>query len=408
VEVSLLPWSILQRSILLELLRVFLLALAAITGILVMAGIVAEASQQGLGPEQIVKLVPLLIPGTLPYTIPATLLFAVSVAFGRMSADNELTALKAAGVPVTRALWPAFLLGGLISGCVFWLNQDFIPRSHHQLRTTALKDIEEILYSRLRRDLCFNEPRVNYAIWVREVQGHRLIWATFKKRDPQGRDEVIAQASTAELWVDLPGETVWVEMWQGEMSKDGGATYFSFDREKLPLPLPPIGAARQIRAREMTSQQILQRRAELLAQQDELTTAMTIHTDEEPKERKAKAKDAEPAAAAVQLPLPMRLKFLQKEIYELDTEYAIRPALALGCLCFVLIGCPVAIWFHKRDYLSAFVTCFLPIVVVYYPLMMFGINLGKEGRIDPAYMMWTGNAVLGAAGLFLLWRLVRR
>jgi lipopolysaccharide export system permease protein len=104
----------------------------------------------------------------------------------------------------------------------------------------------------------------------------------------------------------------------------------------------------------------------------------------------------------------MRLKFTQKEIFELDTEYATRPALALGCLFFVLIGCPVAIWFHKRDYLSAFVTCFLPIVVIYYPLMMFGINLGKEGRVDPAYMMWTGNVVLGVAGLFLTWRLARR
>jgi len=412
-----LPWRILQRSIMLELLRVFLLALAALTGILVMAGIVAEAAQQGLGPEQIFKLVPLLIPGTLPYTVPATLLFAVSVTFGRMSADNELTAIKAAGIPVTRAIWPAFLLGGLVSLGVLWLNQDFIPRNHHLLRTTALKDIEELLYSRLRRDLCFNEPRVNYAIWVRDVQGHRLITATFKKRDPHGQDEIIAQAEMAELWVDLEGETVWVEMWQGDMSKDGGATYFSFDKEKLPLPLPPIGAARQIRAREMTNTQILQRRAELVRQVEELQAQIEREAAGEPveaekqssRDRKDKQRKSDkPANPAASLPLPMRLKFTQKEIFELDTEYATRPALALGCLFFVLIGCPVAIWFHKRDYLSAFVTCFLPIVVIYYPLMMFGINLGKEGRVDPAYMMWTGNVVLGVAGLFLTWRLARR
>lgn len=413
------PWHILQRSILSELVRVFALALLALTGILVMAGIVAEAARQGLGPEQIVKLVPLLIPGTLPFTIPATMLFAVSVAYGRMSADNELTAIKAAGVPITYALWPALFLGAAISGVVWWLNQEFIPRNHHLLRTTALKDIEELLYSRLRRDLCFNEPRVNYAIWVRDVQGRRLLNATFKKRDANGRDEIIAQAEIAELTVDLEGETVWVEMWQGDMSKDGGATYFSFDKEKVPLPLPPLGAARKVRARELTNHQLLERRVELLQkiaelqaqiasgnlnpQQDSLSKAVSIPVN--PRGDKDKSKTAPPTP---RLAPEMELKFVIRELNELDTEYATRPALALGCLFFVLIGCPVAIWFHKRDFLSAFVTCFLPIVIVYYPLMMFGINLGKEGRVNPMYMMWTGNVVLGLVGLVLLWRLTRR
>jgi lipopolysaccharide export system permease protein len=398
-----------------ELVRVFALALLALTGILVMAGIVAEAARQGLGPEQIVKLVPLLIPGTLPFTIPATMLFAVSVTFGRMSADNELTAIKAAGVPITYALWPALFLGAAVSAVVWWLNDEFIPRNHHLLRTTALRDIEELLYSRLRRDLCFNEPRVNYAIWVRDVQGRRLLTATFKKRDANGRDEIIAQAEIAELTVDLEGETVWVEMWQGDMSKDGGATYFSFDKEKVPLPLPPLGAARKVRARELTNSQILVRRQELLDKIAELEAKhrglanVDVSPADPSKTQAHKDKEAVKAAtSAPKLPPETELKFLYKELYELDTEYATRPALALGCLFFVLIGCPVAIWFHKRDFLSAFVTCFLPIVIVYYPLMMFGINLGKEGRVNPMYMMWTGNLVLGLVGLILLWRLTRR
>ncbi len=85
-----------------------------------------------------------------------------------------------------------------------------------------------------------------------------------------------------------------------------------------------------------------------------------------------------------------------------------RPALCLGCLIFTLIGCPVAIWFQRRDYLSNFVTCFLPIVVINYPLLMFAIHLGKSGRLDPDYGMWIGNAILGLMGLFFLWRISRR
>ena len=58
--------SILHRMILMELLKVFSMSLLGITGILLMAGIVAEASQQGLGPMQLLTIIPLLIPSMVP------------------------------------------------------------------------------------------------------------------------------------------------------------------------------------------------------------------------------------------------------------------------------------------------------------------------------------------------------
>ncbi len=62
-----------------------------------------------------------------------------------------------------------------------------------------------------------------------------------------------------------------------------------------------------------------------------------------------------------------RKSHIETKLRYLVTELHMRPALALGCLCFVLVGCPVGIWFSRSDYLSAFITCFLPIVVIYYP-----------------------------------------
>ena len=84
-----------------------------------------------------------------------------------------------------------------------------------------------------------------------------------------------------------------------------------------------------------------------------------------------------------------------------------RPALSLGCLCFVLVGCPVGIWFGRSDYLSAFISCFLPIVFIYYPLLLCGLNLCKDGRIHPGVTVWMANAVMGVAGLFLFNRLLK-
>ena len=91
-----------------------------------------------------------------------------------------------------------------------------------------------------------------------------------------------------------------------------------------------------------------------------------------------------------------------------EFEQHMRPALAVGCLCFAIIGCPVGIWANRSDYLSTFVTCFLPTVFVYYPLLLFGGNIGRDGKIALGLGCWMANIVVGLAGLLLTARLLRR
>ena len=58
----------------------------------------------------------------------------------------------------------------------------------------------------------------------------------------------------------------------------------------------------------------------------------------------------------------------------------------------------MGILFAKRDFLSAFMTCFLPVIGAYYPFMLLGMNLGKEGQLDPRIALWIGNVILGLGG----------
>jgi lipopolysaccharide export system permease protein len=76
-------------------------------------------------------------------------------------------------------------------------------------------------------------------------------------------------------------------------------------------------------------------------------------------------------------------------------------------LFFILVGCPVGIWFSRSDYLSSFITCFLPIVFLYYPLILCGTGMAKEGRFAPLPLVWGADAVVGLIGLLLFWRLLR-
>jgi lipopolysaccharide export LptBFGC system permease protein LptF len=102
-----------------------------------------------------------------------------------------------------------------------------------------------------------------------------------------------------------------------------------------------------------------------------------------------------------------RRTFYLQEIHQINAEFHMRPALSLGCLCFVLIGCPVGIWFSRSDYLSAFITCFLPIVLIYYPLTLCCTNLAKEGFRYSELAVWAADLLLCLIALPLYQRLLK-
>src|SRR5579859_1944483 len=166
------------------------MSLFGITGILVMA----EATQQGLGPAQIIMVIPLLVPSTLPYTIPTTTLFATCLVYGRLAHDNEILAIKSAGVNILYVIWPGVLLGIVMSCATMVMYLDLIPSTHHMLRAQVLKDVEEYMYALLRKDGYIKQPGMNFSIFVRQVQGRRLVDSVFKRQDGKGQYDAIATA----------------------------------------------------------------------------------------------------------------------------------------------------------------------------------------------------------------------
>ena len=66
----------------------------------------------------------------------------------------------------------------------------------------------------------------------------------------------------------------------------------------------------------------------------------------------------------------------------------------------------MGIWFRNRDFLSSFFLCFLPILIVYYPLMILGADVAKNGNL-PTIAVWAGNFMLMLWGIWLLRRVIR-
>jgi lipopolysaccharide export system permease protein len=392
--------------ILWELSKVFVMALVAITGILLMAGLIAEATQQGLGPTQILAAIPLLIPSTLPYTIPATTLFATCVVYGRLSADNEILAIKASGVNLVHVVKPGVILGIVMSASTMGLSYEIIPSTHHRLRAMIFSDAEEVLYSMLRRQGMINYSQLPYAMFVKSVQGKKLINPVFKRRAPKGEVDFVAHAREAELRVDLTKNLLMIHMRYGVVTsvpKEGekSATTTDFTEQKFDVELPSSFMKNDVRARDMTWQ-------ELTEERDRLTEKLEATV----KECKIEAinltmKGNTGTLAQHVRQLHEKKKHLRDLIRQIDVEKLMRPALSLGCLCFILVGAPVGIWFSRGDYLSAFITCFLPIVIVYYPLMLCGANLAKQGRFNEPILVFGADVVVGLCGIVLFRRLLR-
>ena len=389
-------WSLLHRKIFFELAKVFVLSLVGIMSLLVMAGIVAEATQQGLKPGQILAVIPLLVPSFLPYTIPATTLFASCVVYGRLARDNEILAIKAAGINIMKVAWPALFLGTAMSCLTMGLYYRLIPYTHYLLRARVLNDVEDFLYDMLRRDLCIRRPNMPYVMWVRQVQGTKLEDALFKRfdlKDPTKGYDIIAKAREAELRVDMAHAKIIVNMRHGQVLRDDGMERLSFESRSWDVPLPPdLSNDIKPKPRALGCPQILARRQEVIEEEKSLTAQIEEETRKNP---------ADPGLGQ----LKTRFRFDQDELYALDTEFQMRPALSLGCLFFVMVGCPVGMWFSRGDYLSAFITCFLPVVFVYYPLLLCCTSQAKQGQTT--LLIWSANALVALVGLAFFRQLLK-
>ena len=397
------PPSLLHRMVLWEMVKVFTISLLAITGIMLMGGVVAEASQHGLGLAQLAVIIPLMIPSTLPWTIPATTLFAACLVYGRLAADNEVLAIKAAGISLFKVIWPGVLLGLVISVSTMGLYYRIIPYTHHLIRSLPLKNVQELLYAMLKKERGIAHPRLEFELFVKNVQGNKLHEVIIRRRDKSGRFDMVIKAQEAVLDIDLRNRKLIVRMWHGQGKHENGGDFEFRDERKVEFDLSKIDLfQRQARPREMSWKQLHEYRAEMGRAVD--TTVGHIRETEEGRVPARDPADLPPHIAA----LKNKKRYFESEIRNVDTEFQMRPALALGCLCFVLVGGPVGIWLGRGDYLSAFMTCFLPIVFIYYPLMFCGTNLAKEGRLPPSVAVWAADALMAVVGLALYARLLRR
>jgi lipopolysaccharide export system permease protein len=392
--------GILQRYVIGEVTRAFALALLTMTAIFVLFMVAAQARDIGLSPSDIMHLVPYVIPSTLPYTIPVSLLFAATVVYGRLAGDNEIIAIKTAGLSVWRVLVPILIMASALSAWLMYVSGGWIPRCTHNAKLVLFKDTEDMFYKLLAKERQFNHPNWPFQIKVREVQGVNLLDATFKHKI-KGTNEfdAVVQAKRATLHFDVDAKVVRVFLDHSEIQRFAlDADVLMINNDTLEMPIPPDSKIKTDKKIQEFSN------PELMVELEKNRHLIdTVRKREAIKSGFAFASGRFGAINWGDVNSAFRDHVdWKRRCDELDTEWQLRYSMAVGSLLFVFLGGPVGILFAKRDFLSAFMTCFLPIIGLYYPLMLVGTNLGKEGLLSPIYSLWIGNIILAVmAGLVL-------
>lgn len=388
------------RYILSELIVVFGFALSAMTAFIIIAVVGQEALRQGLGPVAIMQLIPYMLPSALMYAVPGTILFAFCSVYGRMSAENEIVAVKSLGISPVNVFIPGWILAFFVSLVTVWLNDLAKSWGRDGASRVVVQSVEEVAYGMLRTRQSYGTGR--FSIVVEKVKGRRLIHPTVMIYNANKAEPFMLMAKEAELTSDLKNNMLVVELHDGEMDYHGEGIY-RFDHETYHIPLrdaskkgrdvgrpenlPMTRIPQAVQNEEDNIQQIQQALAAEAAFQfvtgdfDSLTSSQWNANQQD-------------------------LIDARWRIARLELEPWRRWANGFSCLCFVFVGAPLAVRLRNADLFTSFGFCFLPILIVYYPILMSTVDRAKSGAIPP-YCVWLSNLVLLVVGLLLMRRVYR-
>jgi len=146
-----LSWT-LSKYIFLDLLKVFMMTNGALAGIMSFGGMLKPLMQGGLEAGQVVEILTYLSPAMSAYTFPIAALFAATVVYGRLSADNEIVAARAGGISHLSIAMPAIALGCIVSLASMAILCFIVPKYTLKVEKVIYSNIAQILATQIARN----------------------------------------------------------------------------------------------------------------------------------------------------------------------------------------------------------------------------------------------------------------
>ena len=330
------------------------------------------------------RLVLLLIPLGITYGLPMGMLTGVLLTLGRLSADSEITAMRACGISLPRIALPLFVLGSLGAAVGLPVNFESMPQARTQY--------DRELSAALRADpVALVAPKVfitdfpGFVAYVGAKKGNELEDVWLWQLDGDRRVTRFVHAATGHLEYD---ET------RNELILTLTLAHVETRNEKNPEDFTesnPIAYFGKVEPTRLSLERIFGRvgprqklawmtYAELRNEQGRLAS-----------ERVAPAEEPEHAKAEMKVAMTIQEKF--------NT--------ALAALSFVIVGVPLGIKVSRRE-TSANLGVAVALALGYYVLTVIVGWLDRRPEYRPDLLLWAPNLIFIALGIWLFRRVDRR
>lgn len=367
--------KLIDRFIGRELLVNVLFAIAVLSLVLVVGNIFRKLLpllvNHDVPLQYLLTFIAYVLPFSLIFTIPWGLLTAILLVFGRLSADNELIALRANGVSVTRICVPLAGLALVCTAICLWLNVDVAPAAQEKLRSSIF-------------DLATSNPIALFGgdqvidqfpgrkIYVGKKDGNKLENIIVFQMDEHSLPVRVTHARTGMLEADLENKRLLLHLYN--------ARYEERD-EKNPYDL------RRIR--------------------DGISMAEgTLPISLEELYEKEKKRPTRSALSLSEL-LEQLKSGNRKDRSATRTEINKRFSFPFSCLAFALIGVPLGITTHRRETSVGFATGLL-VAIFYFLFIIIADTLRANAKIHPELLVWFPNVLFLVIGGIMFWRLSKR
>jgi len=437
---------ILVRYVLKELIGPFLAALFGITFLFVvdfLVKILDNVLSKGLPASTVLEIFVLNLAWMLSLSIPMAVLVACLMAFGRLSGDHEITAVKAAGVSPLSLMRPVMVVASLVTVLMILFNNWILPEANH--RSVELMNA----VSRKKPHVFIDAGRLitqfpDVQLWVNRIDpvSGVLYGIQVYELEKKGAPRVVYADSATLDYVDN-GATLMFRMRSGEthiVDPDKPENYFRIRFFSQDLAMQNVDDRLERRSRsyrsdrempvEMMMDVVNEARAKYdtvsaIAREKRLSTLMTtkalivgdsvVPADAEGsppldsvqgRRSLQRIRMQEIGSLRATERLWGRMESEQKRAAQYMVEIHKKFSTSFACFIFVLIGAPLGIMARKGG-IGTGIIYSLAFFVIYWICLIGGENLADRLIISPELAMWASNIIIGAFGIFITVAMVR-
>jgi len=422
--------KILPKYVVKEHLGPFSFALLVINSIFVLNLLFRELGKfmsKGLSLGTILEFLFLNLAWMIALSVPCAVLTATIMAFGRLSAENEIMAIKAGGISLYQIL-PATLVVSLgLAGALIWFNNEVLPDFNHRTKLLML-------------DIARKKPLLNLEAGViyTDIPNYNILGPTVKEInsttyienitiDDQTTSNIIKtiRANVGEITFSEESGLVEIKLLDGELQEidinnPESFKKVEFTKHVIKIPMTEMLLVRSQSEhrgdREKSSaalmegvnknrQRILERYGRLNETVNQQLSKYIYSNSKEEKNLDLLIQDHQRLNRQIKTDLNLinsYKKSIDRDLVEVHKKYSI-PAV---CVVFVLVGSPLGILARKRGWAAA-TGLSIGFFILYWAFLIGGESLADRQKISPFLGMWSPNILVGGLGIFLVLRTVR-